>query len=73
MYPGRRISASLLPLSAVVVIAALSAPMLLGQQTFGGITGTVTDTSGGVISGVTIKLVEEHTGLSRESQNRRLW
>ncbi len=68
MYSGRRISISLLRLFAVVVVASLSAPLSLAQQTFGGITGTVSDSSGGVIAGVTIKLVEEHTGLSRETK-----
>jgi hypothetical protein len=51
-----------------LAVAALSAPLSVAQQTFGGITGTVSDSSGGVIGGVSIKLLEEHTGLSRESR-----
>ena len=42
--------------------------MVVAQQTLGGITGTVSDSSGGVVAGVTITLVEEHTGLSREAK-----
>ena len=68
MYSCRCISAFLLRLLAVVVVAAFSAPLSQAQQTFGGITGTVSDTSGGLIAGVTIKFVEEHTGLSRETK-----
>src|SRR5246127_3036132 len=67
MSSGRSLSAPFFRLLAVVAVAAFSAPLLLAQQTFGGITGTVSDSSGGIIAGATIKLVEEHTGLSREA------
>src|SRR6202046_4927643 len=63
-----RCVALLLRLAALVAVAALSAPLSVSQQTFGGITGTVSDSSGGVIGGVSIKLLEEHTGLSRETK-----
>lgn len=67
MSLGRSLSAPFFRLLAVGAVAAFSAPLLLAQQTFGGITGTVSDSSGGIIAGVTIKLVEEHTGLSRKA------
>src|SRR5579864_6239418 len=40
-------------------------PNARAQQTLGGITGTVTDTSGAVISGATVTLVGNETKLSR--------
>lgn len=40
-------------------------PNASAQQTLGGITGTVTDTSGAVISGATITLVGNETKLNR--------
>jgi hypothetical protein len=69
MFSGRGVFA--LPLRACVVaaLAAFGAAQLIAQQTFGGITGTVTDSSGSLIGGATIKLVEEHTGLTREGQS----
>jgi Carboxypeptidase regulatory-like domain/TonB dependent receptor len=36
-----------------------------GQQTLGGLTGVVTDTQGGILSGVVVTLVGEQTGLQR--------
>ncbi|HEX4321832.1 MAG TPA: carboxypeptidase-like regulatory domain-containing protein, partial [Acidobacteriaceae bacterium] len=68
MSSGGRVSALFLRLYGLVTVVVLSAPLLVAQQTLGGITGTVSDSSGGVIAGVTIKLVEEHTGLSREAR-----
>jgi len=57
--------------SAVAVFAGtafLSTPYANAQQTLGGITGTVTDASGAVISGATVNMVGDETKLSR-SQN----
>src|SRR6201996_2900263 len=68
MSSGRCVASPLLRLAALVAAGAISAPLSVAQQTFGGITGTVSDSSGGVIGGVSIKLLEEHTGLSRESK-----
>src|SRR6202012_1311504 len=68
MSSGGRVSAPFLRLWSLVTVIALSAPLVVAQQTLGGITGTVSDSSGGVVAGVTIKLVEEHTGLSREAK-----
>ena len=36
-----------------------------GQQTLGGLTGVITDTQGGILSGVTATIVGEQTGLTR--------
>jgi hypothetical protein len=36
-----------------------------GQQTLGGLTGVVTDSQGGILSGVVVTLVGEQTGLKR--------
>ncbi|HTF72519.1 MAG TPA: hypothetical protein VK638_58600 [Edaphobacter sp.] len=43
MSSGRSLSAPFFRLLAVVAVATFSAPLLLAQQTFGGITGTVSD------------------------------
>jgi len=54
--------------SAVVFLAGmafLSTPYANAQQTLGGITGTVTDTSGAVISGATVTLLGDETKLTR--------
>jgi len=48
-----------------LVMAFLLVPNGYAQQTLGGITGTVTDTSGAVISGATVNLVGVETKLSR--------
>ncbi|MCU1312338.1 MAG: Oar protein [Acidobacteriaceae bacterium] len=68
MSSGRDVFATSLRLCALVAAVAIVVPSGVAQQTFGGITGTVTDSSGSVISGVSIKLVEEHTGLTREGK-----
>ena len=54
-----------LPLLAVL---ALCHPTLQAQQTLGGITGEVTDASGGVIPDAAISLVGEQTALSRSAK-----
>jgi hypothetical protein len=43
----------------------LSAPNARAQQTLGGITGTVTDASGAVVSGATVSLIGDETKLTR--------
>ena len=55
------------PLLAALWIAPafLAMPSANAQQTLGGITGTVTDTSGAVISGATVNLTGNETKLSR--------
>ena len=44
---------------------ALCTGSLIAQQTLGGITGTVTDASGGVIPNATVKVTDEQTSLTR--------
>ena len=42
-----------------------SAPLVRAQQTLGGITGTVTDSSGGVLPDTTVTIVNDQTTLTR--------
>jgi len=48
-----------------VAVAALCGSSLLAQQTLGGITGEVTDASGGVIPNAMVTVVDEQTSLTR--------
>ncbi|WP_231738065.1 carboxypeptidase-like regulatory domain-containing protein [Terracidiphilus gabretensis] len=58
--------ASLLPRLLVLIVAiALSTTLTLAQQTLGGITGSVSDASGGVIPNATVTVVSEQTSLTR--------
>jgi hypothetical protein len=60
---------SLLPrLLAVAATVALCCPPVVSQQTLGGITGEVTDASGGVIPNVAVTLVGEQTSLTRTAK-----
>ena len=52
-------------LLAVAAAAALCCSPLLAQQTLGGITGEVTDATGGVIPNVAVTVVGEQTSLTR--------
>jgi Carboxypeptidase regulatory-like domain len=52
-------------LLAFATVAALCFLQVLAQQTLGGITGEVTDASGGVIPNVSITVVDESTSLTR--------
>ena len=60
----RIVRSALLP-GVFLAIAFLMIPNAHAQQTLGGITGTVTDTSGAVISGATVTLVGDETKLNR--------
>jgi hypothetical protein len=56
------------PISGLLVVAAVIAlccSAVLAQQTLGGITGEVTDSSGGVIPNATVTVVDEQTALTR--------
>jgi hypothetical protein len=60
---------SLLPGLLVTLAAiALCSSSLFAQQTLGGITGEVTDTSGGVIPNASVTVVNEQTSLTRTTQ-----
>jgi hypothetical protein len=55
-------------IKAVICSAAFSiCPLLYGQAT-GSFSGTVTDKTGSVISGATVRVVSQATGLSREAK-----
>ena len=51
-------------ISFLSISLALS-PRALAQQTLGGITGTISDDSGAVIPGATVKVVGDQTNLTR--------
>jgi hypothetical protein len=61
----RHVSSLLPRLLAIAAAAALCSSSLLAQQTLGGITGEVTDSSGGVLPNVTVTAVDEQTALTR--------
>ena len=52
-------------LVVLVCMPCLLVPVAHGQQTLGGITGTVTDSSGGVLPETTITIVNDQTTLTR--------
>ena len=60
---------SVLPrLLAIVAATALCGSVVLAQQTLGGITGEVTDISGGTIPKATVTVVDEQTSLTRSAR-----
>jgi Carboxypeptidase regulatory-like domain len=52
-------------LAGFLAISFLTAPNAGAQQTLGGITGTVTDSSGAVVAGASVSLVGDQTKLGR--------
>lgn len=60
----RTVQSALLP-GLFLALAILVLPNAHAQQTLGGITGTVTDASGAVVSGATVTLLGDETKLSR--------
>ena len=52
-------------LLAILAVATLLASPLVAQQTLGGITGVISDTTGGVIPNAQITIVGEQTSLTR--------
>jgi hypothetical protein len=64
-YFLRIVSSPIPRLLAIVAAVALCTSAVQAQQTLGGITGEVTDASGGVIPNVTVTVVEEQTSLTR--------
>src|SRR5580692_8687402 len=53
--------------AAVLCSVALFAPLAYAQQTLGGLTGTVTDTSGASVPATTVTIVSDQTKLTRMS------
>ena len=62
-------SSLLFRLLAIVAAVALCCTPMLAQQTLGGITGEVTDTTGGVIPNAVVTIVGEDTGLTRTAKS----
>ncbi len=52
-------------LASLLAISSISAPYARAQQTLGGITGTVADTSGAVVVNATVTLIGDQTKLTR--------
>ena len=67
-YPTRFLSSLLFRLPLLVAAIALCALPSLSQQTLGGITGEVTDASGGVIPNAQVTVVDEQTTLTRTTK-----
>jgi hypothetical protein len=61
----RFVSYRFVRLLAIATAFALCGLFVLAQQTLGGITGEVTDASGGVIPNATVSVVDEQTSLTR--------
>jgi hypothetical protein len=61
----KKISLSIFVLASFLLMLFASALRVEAQQTLGGITGTVTDTSGGVLPNTTVLLVNDQTTLTR--------
>lgn len=66
---GHRKSSLLLRLLIVAAAAALCSFSLLAQQTLGGITGQITDATGGAIPNATVTIVGEGTSLTRTTKS----
>ena len=65
MKKTSRKSLSICLASLLFLFGSFAVPPAQAQQTLGGITGTVTDTSGGVLAGTTVTLVADQTSLTR--------
>src|SRR5580693_3312344 len=61
----KRTSLSIFVLASFLFLYFASAPFTLAQQTLGGITGTVTDSSGGVLPNTSVTIVNDQTTLTR--------
>ncbi len=61
----KRISPSAFFLASLLFLVFVSVPIALAQQTLGGITGTVSDTSGGVLPNTSVTIVGDQTKLTR--------
>ena len=66
-YSMRTFSSLLSRLFAIAAVAALCCSPLFAQQTLGGISGAVSDASGGVIPNAKVTITDEQTSLSRST------
>jgi len=66
VYPKVRVVAIL---CCVVVLSLIVMPLASAQQTLGGIVGTVTDAQGGILAGVSVKVIDEGTHLTRVAES----
>jgi len=64
----RKLSSLFFWLPVVMAAVALCGTSLVAQQTLGGITGEVTDSTGGVIPNVLVTAVDEQTSLTRTAR-----
>src|SRR5450631_2464600 len=64
----RFVSSRFVPLLAIAAAFALCGSSVLAKQTLGGITGEVTDPSGGVIPNAAVTVVDEQTSLTRSAK-----
>ena len=66
----RRLTLSVFALASILFAPTifLSTPSALAQQTLGGITGTVTDSTGGALAATTVTIINDQTTLTRTTQ-----
>ena len=64
----RSVSCLFFRLLTLIALIALCCTALTAQQTLGGLTGEVTDPSGGVIPNATVTLLDENTAFTRTSK-----
>ncbi len=65
IHPTCLIRIAILRLLVFAAAVALCSSLLPAQQTLGGVTGEVTDATGGVIPNATVTIVDEQTSLTR--------
>jgi hypothetical protein len=71
-FTMRSVSPLIPRLLAFVAVVALCCSAVLAQQTLGGITGEVSDSSGGVIPNATVTVVDENDGAHALGQDQRI-
>ena len=65
MRSGRRSARFLGLVFLISLVAGLSGASAAAQALFGAVSGTVTDSSGGVIPGATVKVTNVETGVTK--------
>jgi len=64
----RKVSLPIFRLLFVLAVVAFCCVSTFAQQTLGGLTGVVTDTSGALVPNVTVTVVDENTALTRTTK-----